>query len=203
MPREITYHKKRIKELHGIAKLLLNKPILKFIIFVIIQFALIHFSSLFPTNIPIRSVIDILGILISIYFALIIIYVIRNSINRLTNTQNLFSLILTYALFILGILLLFSTIYSVVEISKLGYIKYGTCTDKFSASMIDSDKDISRDYFYFSAMTFFTVGYGDICPMGFERIVSIFAAFVGHLISVVIVALIINNYIRKKENNNS
>ncbi len=199
MPKEVIYHRQRIKELHGIARLLLNKPILKFIIFTIIQFALVNFSSLFPTNFPIRFVIEILGILISIYFVLIIIYVIKNSINRLANPQNLGSLILTYALFILGILLLFSTIYSLVEISKLGYIKYGSCTDNFNASMIETDKDISRDFFYFSAMTFFTVGYGDICPMGFAKIISIFAALVGHLISVVIVALIINNYLRKKE----
>jgi potassium channel LctB len=200
MLKEDRYHHRRIKELHGVAKLLLNRPILKFIIFTIIQFILINFSSLFPTTFPIRFIIDFLGILISIYFVLIIIYVIKNSINRLANPQNLLSLILTYALFILGILLLFSTIYSVVEISRLGYIKYGTCTDKFTPSLIDTDKDISRNFLYFSAMTFFTVGYGDICPMGFARIVSIFAAFAGHLISVVIVALIINNYLRKKEN---
>jgi len=200
LKKNLQYSREKIKELHGITKVLFDRPILKFFIFVIINFILINFSSYFPTNFPLRFFTEILSLLISIYFIAVIIYVIKNSITRLTNPENLWSLISTYALFILGILLLFSTVYNFVETSKLGYIKYGTCTQDFSSSMIDTDKEISRDFFYFSAMTFFTVGYGDICPMGLARIVSIFAALVGHLISVVVVALIINNYLRRKDN---
>ncbi|MBS3078897.1 hypothetical protein J4218_02135 [Candidatus Pacearchaeota archaeon] len=199
LKKRLQYSKERIKDLHGFTKILFDKPILKFFIFVVIQFILTNFSSYIPNNFPLRFVIDILGILISIYFIAVIIYVIKNSITRLTNPQNLWSLIVTYALFILGILLLFSTLFSFFELSGLGYIKYGSCSDKFNPSMISADTSISREYFYFTGSTFFLLGYGDICPMGYTKYLAIFTAFIGHLVAVIVVTLVINNYLRKKE----
>ncbi len=96
-------------------------------------------------------------------------------------------------------LLIFSTIYNVVDLTEMGYIKYGTCSDNFSRSMLETDPTISRDFFYFSAMTFFGVGYGDICPMGFAKIISIITSLIGHVISVILVALIINNYVMRSK----
>lgn len=200
MPKkEIPYHEQRIKELHGFARLLYQKPILKFLILLIIHFILINYSSNFSDNFPLRMVLDIIGILISVYFVLVIIYIINTSYKRLLNPKNLVSLILTYALFILGILTIFATLFSFLEITHLGYIKYGSCTDKFDPSVIPNDPSISREFFYFTGSTFFLLGYGDICPMGLAKYLAIFTAFVGHLISVIIVAMIINNYLRKKE----
>ena len=193
------YSKERIKELHGFTKILFNRPILKFIIFVIIQLILIKTASYFPENYNIRGIIDFIGILISVYFILVIFYLVKIWINKLFNPKNIISLILAYALFIIGIILLFSTLYSIAEITKMGYIRYQGCSDKFDPSVIGNDPAISRDFFYFSSITFFTVGYGDICPMGFAKILAILNAFVGHLVAVVVVALIINNYFRKKE----
>ncbi|VVB78412.1 Ion channel [uncultured archaeon] len=196
---EDKYHIRRIKELHGFGKFLFKNPIIKFLIFVVIYLILTNVEGYFSEEYYIRTIINIIGILISIYFIAVIIYLIRKSIKRLINPENIFVLILTYALFILGIILLFSTLFNIVETAKLGYIKYGTCSSKFDPSMISADPQISRDFFYFSTMTFFTVGYGDICPMGLERIVSILTTFVGHLVSVLVVALIINNYLQKKK----
>ena len=196
---EEKYHIKRIKELHGLGKLLFNHPLLKFLILVIFYLVLNNIQAYFSGEYGIRTIISIIGILISIYFIIVIVYIVRRSINKLINPENLFMLILTYALFILGILLLFSTIFSIIEITKMGYLKYGICSDSFNPSMIENDPQISRGFFYFASVSFFSVGYGDICPMGFAKLAAIFTAFIGHLVSVVVVALIVNNYIRKKE----
>ena len=193
------YSKERIKELHGLAKFLYRRPFLKFIILVIVQFILINFSAYFPTNFPIRILSEVIGILISVYFILVIIYIIRTFYERLLNPKNFITLILTYAMFILGILMIFSTLFSFFELSGLGYMKYGSCTDKFDSSMIQSDSTISREYFYFTGSTFFLLGYGDICPMGYTKYLAIFTAFIGHLVAVIIVTLVINNYLRNKD----
>jgi potassium channel LctB len=190
---------KNVKEVSRFGKLLFNRPILKFFIFVVVNIIFTTISSYFPRLILLRIILDFINILIAIYFVAIIVYLIRRWFLRLLNPKNIFALISTYALFILGLILLFSTIYNIVELSGLGYIKYGTCNGKFDSSMITTDPDASHDFFYFSAMTFFTVGYGDICPMGFEKIISIIVAFTGNLVSVILVALILNNYLDKKK----
>jgi len=198
---EEKYHLQRIKELHGLGKFLFNSPILKFFILVIVYLILIRIEGYFSEEYPIRTIINLIGIIISVYFVAVIVYLIRRSVKRLINPENIFVLISTYALFILGLILLFSTLFNIVETAKLGYIKYGTCSSDFNPSMIANDPQISRDFFYFSSMTFFTVGYGDICPMGLERIISILVSFTGHLVSVLIVGLIINNYLQRRYTN--
>jgi len=197
--RIASYSRERMKELNGLTKLLFNRPILKFIILLIVYFLLNSVISYFPKNFPIRIFFDLLGILIFIYFVAVVIFIIRRSLHQLFNPRNVISLIFAYALFILGIILLFSTLYNLVELSGTGYIKYGSCNGNFNPSMIASDPGLSREFFYFSAMTYFTVGYGDICPMGFAKTISIFNAFIGNIIAVIIVAIIINNYVRRKK----
>jgi potassium channel LctB len=192
------YSKERIKELHGVAKLLFNKPILKFIGLIIFYFIINSIANSVPKNFPIRIIVDIIGILIFIYFVAVLIFIIQRTVRHMFNPKNIFTLIFTYALFILGLILLFSTFYSLAEISGTGYLKYGNCTGNFNPSMISTDSGLSREFFYFSAVTYFTVGYGDICPMGFAKIISIFNAFVGNIVAVIIVAIIINNYVRRK-----
>ncbi len=199
LKKELPYHEQKIKELTGFAKFLYKKPILKFIILIIVHFILTNFSIYFPTDFPLRVILEIITILISIYFVLVMIFIIRTSFERSLNPKNFISLILTYALFIFGILMIFSTLFNFFEIAGLGYIKYSACSDQFNPSMISSDTSISREYFYFTGSTFFLLGYGDICPMGYTKYLAIFTAFVGHIIAVIIVALIINNYLRKKE----
>ena len=194
-----SYSKERIKELHGFTKLLFNRPILKFVVLLIVYFILNNIGSNLSEDIPIRLILNIIGIFIFIYFVAVLIFITQRTLRHLFNPRNIFTLIFTYALFILGIILLFSTLYNLVELSGTGYIKYGSCNNNFNPSMISTDSQISREFFYFSAMTYFTVGYGDICPMGFAKIISILNAFIGNIIAVIIVAVIINNYYRRKK----
>ncbi len=196
MKKEIVKKKDfHVRMLH----LLFDRPILKFVILAAVQIVLISLSGYIPYNFFIRWITIILTILIAIYFIAVIVHLIRSSLKHLMNPKSFISLIGAYCLFIFVILVISSILYNATELSGLGYIKYGTCTPNFSPSMISSDPLISRDFFYFSAMTYFTVGYGDICPMGFARIISIIIGFISHVVSVLFVAFILNNYIRKRE----
>jgi hypothetical protein len=85
---------------------------------------------------------------------------------------------------------------------NLGYITYGKCGDKFSSDMIDTDPLISHDYMYFSSVTFFTIGYGDICPMGAAKLVSVIAAFIGNAVTIVLMGIVITLYMKRRERNN-
>lgn len=49
---------------------------------------------------------------------------------------------------------------------------------------------LEKDVFYFSAVTYFTIGYGDMVPAGLNaKTLSVFEAFVGNIINLVVLAL--------------
>jgi hypothetical protein len=181
-----------------INSILFARPLFKFIMLLVLQLLTFIFINFFPEDFPIRIFISVLNVLIAFYFIFLVIHVSKKSFSYLMNPTHIGALIGSYIILIVMILLVFSTIYNVVDLTGLGYIKYGSCSDNFNSSMIASDATISRDFFYFSAMTFFGVGYGDICPMGLAKIISIIAALIGHVVSVILVALILNNYINMK-----
>ncbi|HEX2921691.1 MAG TPA: potassium channel family protein [Bacteroidales bacterium] len=67
--------------------------------------------------------------------------------------------------------LFFGSLYFVLEISSLG---------KTVSSVGNPDNlSILAQSFYHSAITFFTIGYGDVYPMGLSRILSGFEGFIG------------------------
>ena len=55
----------------------------------------------------------------------------------------------------------------------------------------------SRDHFYFAGITFYTVGCGDICPMGLSRKLALLNAFSGNFFSVVKMAMVIYLWIER------
>ena len=64
--------------------------------------------------------------------------------------------------------------------------------------MIDSeDPNLSHDYLYFSTITFFAVGYGDVCPMGLCKTLAMVTAFAGNLINVVLMAIVVTLYVNR------
>lgn len=179
--------------------LLFSHPVVKLILLIILSYILNIMGTYYPDQVLIRIVTTVVSIGIAVYFVLTIIYVVHRKWRHLMNPKNVFSLLGAYAFFVVIIILIFSTLFSVVELTGMGYLKYGGCSDDFDPAMISTDPLASHNYIYFSAVTFFTVGYGDICPMGIMKLMAILDAFVGHLVTVIVVALIVNNYLRMRE----
>ena len=65
----------------------------------------------------------------------------------------------------------FSILFVILNILHLGDFTSGT-------DGIDVMKQIGES-FYFSAITYLTVGYGDICPLGVDRWMAALEGFVG------------------------
>ena len=51
--------------------------------------------------------------------------------------------------------------------------------------------------FYFSAVTLFSVGYGDISPVGIGRIIAVLEALIGYVIPTAFVARVVFNIDKK------
>ena len=201
MRRELPSREEIISEFANspIRKFLFDKPLYKFIFLVLFQIVTFYVIDIFPGMIRgVHVFLSILHILIIVYFVLVIVRVAKRSLDYLMSPRHIPALIGAYALFLIAVLILFSTAYDIVQLSGLGHIRYGGCNDEISTLANPADPAISDDYFYFSAITFFTVGYGDICPVGLSKGISIIAAFAGHVVSVILVALIINNYLQKE-----
>ncbi|MFA6073145.1 MAG: ion channel [Candidatus Woesearchaeota archaeon] len=146
-----------------------------------------------------HSLKALLFLIVSIYLVFFIVHLIRKSFKTLLKAKNMWTLFFGYALFIFSIIFFFSSVYDIVERTDMGYIKYGQCSDSFNAEIMHADQLASHSYFYFSAVTLFTVGYGDICPMGAAKTVAIINSFVGNFINVVLMVWIISNYLKRQE----
>jgi hypothetical protein len=188
----------QIKKESWFKRLLFDKPITKFVFFAIIYIILIFVLEQTAEDNSIRIPITIIHVILASYLILLMIYVIRHSMKKLTSSKHTRELIGYYVVFLIGIIIILSTVLNLIELSKTGYITYGKCSDHFTPSLVTTDPGRSHSFFYFTAMLF-TVGYGDICPMGTAKIFSVITAIIGHVISVVLVALIINNHLRLKD----
>ena len=179
---------------------LFDHPVIKFLILILINLTLTKLTGIYPNNKFINITTIIINISIAVYFVMGIIYIVRRELHRLLNPKNIINLVGAYAFLVMIIILIFATIFSVIEIGKFGALQYGNCSDSYDSMKPTPNKISSHDYFYFSSITFFTVGYGDICPMGMMKYAAILNALVGHLISVIVVALILNNYMQLQNN---
>ncbi|MFH1173610.1 MAG: potassium channel family protein [archaeon] len=184
-----------------ISDFLFHKPLTKIICIIGLIVATIALGSTLPEAASTTSLLAfIFTFVLGIYLVLLIIHTTTHSFKRMFNARNMFVLFSSYALFIFCLLLLFSISFSIVTDVDKGYLTYSTCNDHFDAQRIHTDPQISNDYFYFSAVTFFSVGYGDICPMGLAKILSIIISFIGHFVAVVIMSMVIYYYMKRKEN---
>lgn len=76
----------------------------------------------------------------------------------------------------------FTIIYIILEYAGLGFIVDHYSSFQHQEQFIDT---VTRS-FYFSYITMFTVGYGDMTPFGISKAVSIIQAFTGHVTPYVI-----------------
>lgn len=173
-----------------------NHPYALFIVLVALELITITFDSTATLHGTVHWVFLGFRIVIGIYFFFSLVHMIRMSLKRMLEPKNFRSLLEAYTLFIIGIIIAFSISFNLIDDFGVGHLTYGVCDG--SVDLGAQPDYISHDYLYFSAITFFTVGYGDICPIGLSKLFAVLAAFVGNVISLFLVAIIINNYMQKR-----
>ena len=177
----------------------LNHFFKTFIILLVINIFFFVYSS----NIPWQLII-IAFLLLTIYIFIFLIKRIHKNIMRLLHHELKFNeIIMGYVTSAIFIILLFSILYWGMMLVGAGYLKYGSCVDKteITGEMIAQDPLLVTNFWhypYFSSITFFSVGYGDICPMGMSKIVAMLNALIGNAFTVLILAIAITNYSTNK-----
>ncbi len=187
----------------GLRRALFDRPILK--LFLVLLFIAIISTLARHTSILLLRYVVAAVTSVAVVYAVVLtghivsLYLIKKPFDRLLSARDTFSLLGSYVMFIVGILLVISTLFGVVQDLHLGYLTHGPTTDAFSSDVIDSkDPAISHDYLYFSAITFFSVGYGDICPMGLSKTLAMLTAFAGNIVTVVLMAIVVSLYLNRR-----
>jgi potassium channel LctB len=100
---------------------------------------------------------------------------------KMLSLENFLVLAVVYTIITLG----FALIYLLFDIQGYPIVRDGFITegDGFWMRLESS--------FYFSAMTLFSVGYGDIYPMGVGRMIAVFEALIGYTIPAAFVAKVV------------
>ena len=102
----------------------------------------------------------------------------RNNRRRLY--RYFFSLVLFYA----NIVLSFALIYILLDVSGLGPVVDHHYTVEMGS---EPWPDIVIKSLYFSVITLFSVGYGDVTPFGWSRMIAIIQAMIGYILPAVVV----------------
>ena len=176
-------------------KWIMNHFFKTFLILFLIQVLIV----LLGQNIPF-SIIVISFLILTTYVFVFLITHIGMNIKKLLHHELKFSeIIIVYISSVTFIVLLFSILYLTMTFIGAGYIIYGSCIDniQITRSLIESDPlhvDSIVQYPYFSAITFFSVGFGDICPMGLSKLIAMLNALIGNAFTVLILAIAITNY---------
>jgi potassium channel LctB len=198
---------KHKEESKGISKFL-KRIVTLDIIFLVLTFILWILFKLTPGIKALQTAFGILFGLSGLFFTILFIALpflfIRRGMKYLFNHEGvLLRLIWGYLIIIFVIILLFSQLYAVSSAFDLGYITRGTCHDNFNQDMMKADPLVSNNYFYFSSVTFFTVGYGDICPMGASKFIAIINSLIGHIFTTIVLVIALSSFLEyKKEKDN-
>lgn len=177
-----------------------------FLDFLLRRFLRIFFTLIVLAAISAAFLKSIPIIFITMAFSLILflllssIALMKKSVGLLLHHQaNYATLIYGYLSGVAGIIFFFAIAYNILAAFGSGYLTYGHCSDALAVAHrpLDSVTSITG-YVYFSSITFFTVGYGDICPVGLSRLLAIVNAFAGQIFSTIIVALALGTFINKR-----
>ncbi len=99
------------------------------------------------------------------------------------------SLIFKYFFLTLSVILLYGLFYY-VNATILQPPGLHHTTIKTDAGALLPTTPLEMDVFYLSATTYFTIGYGDVVPIGtFARVAAVFEAFTGSIINLIVLAL--------------
>ena len=162
---------------------------------ILILLILLSIGSIF---IHVRLVL-FFALIISLYILIWAIAFLRKGLGYLFHNEgNVRQMISGYAIAVIGILVLFTAIYSATDNFHVGYLTYGHCSEHISpqAFLDDSERvDTVGGKFYFSAVTLFTIGYGDICPMGWNKGVAIINGFIGSVMATIILGIALARYL--------
>ncbi|WP_147535578.1 ion channel [Bacillus marasmi] len=113
-----------------------------------------------------------------IFMSLRVLFLPRSIRGNPVSLENFFMLAMLYATIMIGFGLLFMMLEMkgfllIVDASESDHISFFTQLET---------------YIYFSGMTLFSVGYGDITPIGIGRLLAITEALLGHTIAAAFVA---------------
>lgn len=115
----------------------------------------------------------------------------------LERQRNIGSLIFKYFFLTVSVILMFGMFY---------YVNATTLQPPglhFNSKDIDDPTilhELESDVFYFSATTYYTIGYGDVVPAGNNaRTAAVAEAFMGSLINLIILAMAFQNLNKKEE----
>jgi len=139
------------KQMEGFTKLesfFYRKPLFKVPLFVGGIAILLFLISAFGVGEWVSYASFFLVFALDLYLLFFIVFLLRHSFKSLLNARNLSRLFLSYIMFTLSILLLFSFGYRSIEDMDHGYLTYARCSDTFDSSMISADQYRSTDYFY-------------------------------------------------------
>ena len=116
-------------------------------------------------------------IIVAMVFLLIYSIGLIPWIDTLIRSRHLLVFIISYALFVLVIIFLFSGVY----FANNTEFNYNGQKTKISF----------KDSFYFSTITFATVGYGDITPTGTNRLITTFQALLGMILNIAFIGYVL------------
>lgn len=117
-------------------------------------------------------------VILCILMSLRVLFLPRNVRSNPVSLENFFMLAMLYATIMIGFGLLYMMlemkgIRLIVDLPEVDHISFFTRLETFV---------------YFSGMTLFSVGYGDITPIGIGRLIAITEALIGHTIAAAFVA---------------
>ena len=116
----------------------------------------------------------------------------KRKIDKKITFENMMALGLLYGI----IDLFFSLLYFWLEVAGFHPLH-------FSIAAPQSFKEFYLDSLYFSTVTLFAVGYGDIFPVGIGRLIAMVEAMLGYILPMATVIIFVKPYMRretKKEN---
>ncbi|MDD5193872.1 MAG: potassium channel family protein [Candidatus Nanoarchaeia archaeon] len=176
-------------------KINIRDSLIKRFIFLIIISLLIYLSIfIFNQNYSIMAVLFILTIFAMIYLFVQAMILIRQNLE----SGRLLLSILCYVIVFLWITFLISNLFNISQLNNWGSISYNC--PKNSDSLLNKTDLASGEFFYFTATTILTIGYGDICPFGFSRVLAGLTGFIGMFMYIGFIFLLAKYYILNKNN---